>query len=155
MARRFAILGLALAAALAGCGRSGDRQPTVDHTWVRLPAVAGRPGAAYFMLHGGAEPAKLIAVSSPAAQSIELHQSMKGGTPPGAMGGMMEMAKVESIDVPAGGNVAFEPGGYHAMLFGIDPKLAPGGTLRLIFRFAQGQPIALDAKAVGAGDPAP
>ena len=155
MARRLAILGLAIAAALGGCHKNGSPQPTVDHAWVRLPAVPGRPGAAYFTIHGGSDPARLVAISSPSVQSVELHESMKGGTPPGAMGGMMEMARIAGVDLPAGGTLAFAPGGYHAMLFGIDPKLTPGGTLKLSFRFAQGQPVTLDAKAVGAGDPAP
>ena len=155
MARRSAIIGLALVTLLAACRKQGPSQPSVDHAWVRLPAVAGRPGAAYFTIHGGSEPARLVALSSPAVQSVELHQSMKGGTPPGAMAGMMQMARIAGVDVPAGSSVAFAPGGYHAMLFGIDPKLVAGGTLPLVFRFAQGRPIARDARAVGAGAPAP
>jgi periplasmic copper chaperone A len=155
MRRRLAMLAVSAALLVAGCGARKKEAPSIDHAWVRLPAVPGRPGAAYFRLHGGAEPARLIAIESPQVQSIELHQSMKGGTPPGAMGGMMEMAKIDGIDLPADGAVEFAPGGYHAMLFGIDPKATPGTKLQLSFRFAKGQPIAVQAKAVGAGDSAP
>ena len=56
-----------VAFALTSCG--GPKDVTVDHGWVRLPVVAGRPAAAYFTLHGGKQGAILIAVSSADATS--------------------------------------------------------------------------------------
>ena len=140
---------LALLGALAGCHRGLGPLPTVDHAWVRLAAVPGRPSAAYFTLHGGTGPARLVAVASPDAGDIELHDSMTNA------GGMMTMTPLDGVDVAPGGTVAFAPGGKHAMVYGLAPGIAPGGRVKLSFRFAKGQPAVLDARTVGAGDPSP
>ena len=156
MARHWLPLGaIAITLMLPGCGSKKAGDLSVDSAWVRLPAVPGRPGAGYFTLHGSDEPARLLAIESPQAQSIELHESMKGHDMPGMAGGAMTMQKLDGVDVPANGTVAFAPNGYHAMIFGIDPAVTPGKQIKLTFRFAKGQPVTVDAKAVAAGDPAP
>jgi copper(I)-binding protein len=139
-------LPLSLLLLLTACG--GPKIVTVDHGWVRLPAVAGRPAAAYFTLYGGERGAILEAVSSPDARSAEMHQSM-------TMNGMSSMAPVTQAVAPAGGKAVFAPGGKHVMLFGIKPTVAPGGTVRLHFTFADGSSIDYAAKAVAAASPAP
>jgi copper(I)-binding protein len=136
--------------ALAGC-HQGAPKLHADHGWVRLAAVPGRPAAAYLTIHGGAEPARLVAIESMAVGSSELHRSMKTG--PG--GNMVGMQRLDGLDVPSGGEVSFAPGGNHVMLFGVSPQVKPGQTMRLSIRFEKGQPLAIDAKVVGAGDPAP
>jgi periplasmic copper chaperone A len=136
-------------AALAGCGHHDDAI-SADHGWVRLAAVAGRPAAAYLVVHGGPEAAQLIAVESPQAGSSELHQSMKMSG-----GGMMAMQRLEALNVPAHGDAAFAPGGNHVMLFGVSPQIKAGDKMPLTLRFAKGPPITIDAKVVGAGDAAP
>ena len=136
--------------ALAGChGREAKLR--ADHAWVRLAAVPGRPAAAYLTIHGGPDPVRLIAVESAAVGSSELHQSMKSG-PGGSMEGMQ---RLDGIDVPAGGTVAFAPGGNHVMLFGVSPQAKPGHKMLMSVRFQKGLPLTVEAKVVGAGDPAP
>ncbi|MCA1749279.1 MAG: copper chaperone PCu(A)C [Sphingomonadales bacterium] len=135
---------------LAGCGSTaGDEAAEpVEEAWVRLPAVDGRPGAAYFTLNGGEAGDVLIAVDSPAAATVELHESRIEGE-------AMTMRPVEAIEVPADGSVTLAPRGLHAMLFGLASDLEPGGTLPLNLRFDSGRDVQVDARIVGAGDPAP
>lgn len=116
---------------------------------MRLPAVAGRPGAAYFTLHSGAIAATLTGVSASGAERAELHQSMT------SMGAMASMEPVATVPVPAGGGVTFAPGGLHVMLFGLDPALRPGGQITLTLRFADNSTTQAAARLVAAGDPAP
>lgn len=137
----------ALAALLGGCGaKPGAR---VDGAWVRLPAVAGRPGAAYFTLKAGDAPVTLVALKTPAAARVELHESM------GDHSGTMTMTPLSSVAVPAGGSVRFAPGGKHAMLFDIAPGTTAGSETVLTLTLSDGR--TLDAKAAvrGAGDAAP
>ena len=115
----------------------------VDHAWVRLAAVPGRPAAAYLTVHGGKEPNRLIAIDSRQAGSSELHESMKSGQD------MASMRRLDGVDLPADGTVIFAPGGYHVMLFGVGPQVKPGDTMPLVARFAKGEPIAVEAKVVG------
>ncbi|PXA83167.1 copper chaperone PCu(A)C [Nostoc sp. 3335mG] len=145
---RIALVALLGSLALAGCHR--EAKLSADQAWVRLPAVAGNPGAGYLVIHGGPEPERLLAVESPAAGSTELHESMKMGA-----GGMTGMQRLDGLDVPANGTVAFAPNGNHVMMFGLSATLKPGTTIPLSVRFEKGQPLTIEAKVVGAGDAAP
>ncbi|MGN6277508.1 MAG: copper chaperone PCu(A)C [Sphingomonas sp.] len=143
---KLAFAALLPAFALTACG--GPKEVTVDHGWVRLPVVAGRPAAAYFTLHGGKAGAILIQVSSPDAKSAQMHESME-------MNGVSSMAPLTQVAAPAGGSIKFEPGGKHVMLFGLAPAIHPGGPVRLHFTFANGQSLDYAAKAIPATAPAP
>lgn len=132
-------------AALAGC----QQGPSVEDAWVRLPAVAGRPAAAYAAIQPGSLDRALVGVTSPAVGRIELHESMTGH------GGMGAMRPLERVKLTAHEPTTLAPGGIHAMLFDLKGELRSGGTIPLTFRFDGSQDITVDAKLVGAGDPAP
>lgn len=138
---------LAAASLVAACQQPAEI--AADKAWVRLPAVPGQPGAAYFMVHGGSAADTLLAVSTPAALKAEMHESMKGDH------GMMAMAPLKDVAIPARGEVAFAPGGRHVMLYSIGPAVKPGQTIPLSLSFAGGKTLALEARVVGAGDPPP
>lgn len=114
--------------------------PHLMDAWVRLPAVSGRPGGGYFMVHGTSANDALVAVSSPKAERIELHSMTSEN-------GVMKMRKEESFALPAKGTLTFAPGGSHLMLFGLSPDVKPGGKVPLTFRFRSGATVTLDAEA--------
>lgn len=145
---RRALAALAALFAVAGCQKPPPQSVEVRDAWVRLPAVPGRPAAAYFTLAGGPTAERLIAVKSPRVGRVELHEG-------GMHDGMMTMRPLDGADVAAGGEAKFEPGGNHAMLFRVDPSVQPGRDLPLAFRFASGKAIQVDAKVLAAGDPSP
>ena len=126
------------------CGQT--KVETVENPWVRLPAVAGRPAAAYFTLKGGAADARLLEISSPQALRVELHETKMDK-------GMMQMGPIEGgVAIAAGSSIAFAPGGKHAMLFDLNPKLEPGDTIKLVLRYADGHTLDVEAKARAASD---
>ena len=127
---------MAAAVALAGCEQA---QLGVEDAWVRLPAVSSRPGAAYFTVKGGADATSLLGVSSPAAVRTELHEMKHEG-------GMMTMAPIKDIAIPAGGTVKFEPGGKHVMLYDLSPQVRAGGKIPLRLAFANGKTIEVEAE---------
>ncbi|WP_326525388.1 copper chaperone PCu(A)C [Sphingomonas sp.] len=141
---RLVMMGAMAAVLLAGCGQRAE--PQVEGAWVRLPAVEGRPAAAYFTLKAGGAPVTLLSVRTPAAVRTELHESMKGH------GGMMTMKPLKQIDVAAGATLAFEPGAKHVMLFDVNPALKPGGEMVLTLAFADGKTVEAKAALRGAGD---
>jgi len=126
--RHIAVTSLLLA--LAGCQQAAPKAASVDHAWVRLPAVPGRP-------------------ASPQAIKAEMHDmSMDGG--------IMKMAPIDGgLAVPANGEVAFDSGGKHVMLFDISPKALPGGKMTLTFTMASGQKLETEAAVIAAGDEEP
>lgn len=127
----------------AGCNRAPSTEVEVTNPVIRLPAAPGRPGAGYFMLEAPQDRVALTAVSTPAAERVEMHETM-------ANGNMSSMRPVRRIEV--GRAVAFAPGGRHLMLFGVSPDLKAGDTADLIFQFEQGAPVTVSARVIGAGD---
>ncbi len=137
---------VAAALLLAGCGKPAELG--ADQAWVRLPAVAARPGAAYFTIRGGAEADTLLAVSTPAALRTELHETVDKA-------GVKSMQPTRDVAVPARGTVQFAPGGRHVMLFDLGPAVKPGTRVPLALAFASGKKLELQATVVGPGDPPP
>ena len=136
----------AVVAALTACDSAKFEEAGVENVWVRLPAVPDRPGAAYFTLRAGVDPLTLEAIESPQVQRIELHQTLSD---PGRIASMVKMDRVE---IPARGSVEFAPGGRHAMLFGIDPSVKPGGSIKLTFKLRPPVEIIAEAQVRGAGE---
>ena len=136
-------------AALLLLGCSGPAEVTVDDAWVRLPAAPGRPGAGYLTVHGGATDRTLVRVTADYALRSEMHESMGGGS------GAVTMRPLARVPVPAGGEVAFAPGGRHLMLYGLDPRAKPGTSTLLTLTFENGERLYRKAYIIGPGDPAP
>lgn len=142
---------LTISLAIAACVLGACSQPAelfVDKGYVRLPAVKGNPGVAYFTLHGGDADTKLLSVTAPSVIKTELHESMMNGS-------MASMAPIADLPVPAKAKLTFAPGGKHVMLFNINGSVKPGGTIKLIFTFSNNLRIEYDAPVIAAGDAAP
>ncbi|MBB3991107.1 copper chaperone PCu(A)C [Croceicoccus naphthovorans] len=110
---------------------------------VRMPAVTGRPGVAYFTI-ASEDPRTIVGVSVMGAGRAEMHQTT-------SQDGKMSMALVEEIALQPGEPIAFQSGGYHAMLFDMDATIAPGGTTDLTITFANGDKASIAANVVPAG----
>ena len=115
---------------------------------MRLPAVPGRPAAAYFTLNGGPASDVLVRVTADYAIRAELHETV-------STGGRMSMKPIARVPVPARGTVPFEPGGRHVMLYDLDPRARPGTTTLLTLTFGDGSRLYRKAFVVSAGADAP
>ena len=135
---------LAISLMLAACGGAEPPAAVVDDAIVTLPAVPGRPGAAYFILQANAENVVLTGISSPMVGRIELHATTTHGT----MNSMRPLGEIALGREP----VAFEPGGRHAMLFDIDPGIAVGGRLPLTLAFRGAPAVTVEAEVRAPGD---
>ncbi|MGH1559931.1 copper chaperone PCu(A)C [Caulobacter segnis] len=81
-------------------------------------------GVGFFTLvNAGKAPVTLKAVESPAAGKVEIHQSAMNGE-------VMTMRRQDTVTIPAGGQVAFAPGGYHLMLLSLKAAQAPRAKFR-------------------------
>jgi copper(I)-binding protein len=65
------------------------------------------------------------------------------------------MKSRQEIEFPSHGDLVFEPGGRHAMLFGIAPRVKPGDRIPITFSFNVAPPITVEAEVRAAGDEAP
>lgn len=101
----------------------------IEHPWSRALPPSAPNGGAYFTVHNASESGdRLVAVSTPRAAKAELHTHLM-------LGEVMKMQKIDSISIPAGGEVRFAPGGNHVMLFGLTQPLVAGERFPLTLEF--------------------
>ena len=135
---------LALAAILRFESAHGAPELKIETPYARV-TIPGRPAAGYLKIHNsGAAPDALVSASSPMAERVELHTHLMEN-------GVMKMRQVEKVEVPAGGEAAFEPGGYHLMIFGLDKAVKPGTTLPLTLSFEKAGGLDVEFRVEGIG----
>lgn len=110
---------------------SAIAQVTVSDAWVRATVPAQKSSGA-FMRVTSPVPARLVAVSTPIAGVAELHKmEMKGD--------QMKMGPVDTVELPAGKEVALASGGYHIMLMDLKRQLKAGDTVPLTLEVVSGK----------------
>jgi periplasmic copper chaperone A len=130
-------LGCAVALSLsfaATAEAAGAPAISAQHAWVRwLPNSL--PAAGYVTLVNSSDkPIDLTDISSDDYQGAMLHQTVSNGS-------TQQMVMVDKLTVPAHGQVAIAPGGYHVMLEHPQHKIAPGDTVHLKLQFSDGETL--------------
>ena len=133
------LAGIALALSLPAMAQSID----IKQPWIR-GTVPGQKATGAFMDITSKVPARLVAVASPAAGAVEIHQMKMDGN-------VMKMFPVAAgLDLPANRTVRLAPGGYHVMMMDLKQPLQAGDRvpLRLTFELAnrKRETIALDVE---------
>jgi copper(I)-binding protein len=119
---------------------------TVQDAWVRAVPPSANVTAAYMVIKNDSdEPAALESIETNAASSAELHRMSRDR-------GMMTMAPVPSVPIPAHGRAALEPSGYHLMLIGLKKPLRAGDRVKLILHFRGRRTLAVTATVQDSAD---
>ncbi|CAI8707441.1 copper chaperone PCu(A)C [Pseudomonas sp. IT-P4] len=133
---------LALGLALVGLALQVSAQTRVDDAWVRA-TVAGQPSSGAFMTVTASSDSKLLSVQTPVAKLVQIHEmSMKDD--------VMKMQQVDSVALPAGKPVSFDPNGYHIMLMNLTGQIKDGDKvpLTLTVENAKGEKESIQVEAV-------
>jgi periplasmic copper chaperone A len=133
---------VALGAAACGSDESASEASggvTVTDAWARSPMSDA--GAVYFVItNGGAEADRLVGVTAPdLGGTAEIHETTMAN-------GQAEMRPVDGVDIPAGGSVTFEPGGYHVMLTGLTSPVEVGSTIGVTLTFERTGDVEVQAE---------
>ncbi|MGD8417836.1 MAG: copper chaperone PCu(A)C [Pseudomonadales bacterium] len=97
---------------------------------------------AYLNVHNpGRDAIVLVGAEAPHARAIEFHTT-------GREGDVMRMRRLSEVEIPPGGDVRFEPGGNHLMLFGVT-SLEEHNDIRLIFADGRSQVVSFRRIAPG------
>lgn len=101
----------------------------VSGGWVRAAGEGVRMSAGYATISNtGEEPDRIVALTSPIAEAVELHESVEEN-------GRSMMRPVTGLEVPAGGEISLAPGGYHLMLIGVAAPLVEGESYDITITF--------------------
>ena len=138
-----------LAMGWVACAPAADRPADVDVVAASLgdievlnpvlPAPPTRDVAAlYFTARNTGDMADtLTGMSSAIISKAEFHRSETGTA-------VARMRATGPIEIPAGGEVRFEPGGLHVMLHDLHRDLVPGDTVSVTLHFWRTGSILLD-----------
>jgi copper(I)-binding protein len=122
MRRSLVLVVAAVALTVGACGGS-DGGVAISGAWARTSPAMASAGAVYMTLSSADGDALLgAAVNTSVAATTEVHETVMAESGDGAM----KMQPVERIDLPAGREVALEPGGYHIMLLDLAAPLELG-----------------------------
>lgn len=149
ISRRHAVCLVALLAAVPAAYAQKPAGISVSQPWARATPAGAKVGAAYMTIASTGAADALIAVSTPKAGRSELHNHIMKGD-------VMEMRKVDRIDVPAGGKAELKPSGYHLMLMELKEPIVAGETLKIELTFDKAGKMTVDVPviAIGAQPPA-
>lgn len=145
------LLTLAVLATLAsGLSVGADTATiTIEKAWSRATPPGVPVGAGYMTIRNrGQDNDQLIAVSSPAAGAVQVHQSLM-------VSGEAQMREQKALVVPAGGSLVLEPGGYHLMLLDLKAPLIAGQRVPVTLQFERAGAVTAQLLVGKAGAPGP
>lgn len=111
----------------------------VENAYARA-VPPGQPNSASFMtlVNTSAVDHSVVSASSPVAATVELHTHTNNN-------GVMEMRRIDKIDVPAKGRTELKPGGLHVMLIGLQQDMKVGENAQITLTFEDGSTTTVDA----------
>jgi copper(I)-binding protein len=110
----------------------------IDHPCIRETPPAATVGAGFLKItNGGRKADALVAVSSPAAARVEIHETRMDG-------GVMRMRSIARLELPAGRSVVAAPGGLHLMLIGLKSPLKAGERVKATLQFERSGSIEVE-----------
>jgi periplasmic copper chaperone A len=143
-----AVLVLSVGAAAAETYTVGSIE--VGNPWARATPKGASVGGAYMTItNKGSEADRLIGVSSPVANKLEVHQmSMDKG--------VMSMRPVQGgLEIKPGQTVVLNPESFHLMLLGLKQPLTQGERVKATLDFAKAGKLDLEyvVESMGAQGP--
>lgn len=133
-------LALLTAAFIAWVSVAAETAIEVTGAWSRATPPGANVGAVYLTLDTAGEAARLVAIESPVAERVELHEMRHEG-------GAMRMRKLgPPFTLDGAEPLVLEPGGLHLMLIGLKQPLVAGDHYTLKFVFEQAGPVSVDVE---------
>jgi uncharacterized protein YcnI/copper(I)-binding protein len=122
----------------------------IEGGWTRATAEGAKVGAGYLTIsNSGSTADTLVSVETQIAGKNEIHEMTMSEE------GVMRMRRLaDGIEIPAGGSVAFKPGGAHLMFLDLKEPIKEGAsvTVKLVFKSGAAGEVSLPAKALGGGN---
>lgn len=129
---------------LAGDAFAADVAAQIDIANPTARAVpAGAPNSAGYLVveNRDSVPHRVVAAHSDIAASVELHTHAH-------VNGVMQMRQVDAVELPAGEQVVFKPGGLHVMFIGLNRGIDRGSEIAIELEYEDGSrdPVTLVAE---------
>ena len=103
-------------------------QLSIDGPWARATPPSAKLAAGYLTVVNAGAADRLLGASSPAAERVEMHVTLKDGD-------ILRMRQVKDFEVPANGRLELKPAGGHLMFVGIKWPFRDGEKVPVTLRF--------------------
>lgn len=122
------------------------RDIVIDNAWARA-SLPGQANSSVFLRlqNKRTESLMIISVQVAGVRRAEVHSHKMEG-------GMMRMREVPVLEVAAGAEQVFSPGGFHIMLFGLVEPLVEGDSVTLELSFDDDSALTFDAPVISVLD---
>ncbi|HEY4192948.1 MAG TPA: copper chaperone PCu(A)C [Mesorhizobium sp.] len=119
----------------------------IEHPWSRESPMGAHVAGGYLTItNKGASADRLISITSDISAKAELHQMAVSD-------GVMTMREVPGgLEVPAGGSVAFDTGGYHLMFVDLKRQPKKGEHFAATLTFEKAGPVTVEFAVEGMGE---
>ncbi|WP_030713740.1 copper chaperone PCu(A)C [Streptomyces sp. NRRL S-237] len=126
---------LSLTATLAISGCSGEAEPKMAVSGAFMPQPVNDKMAGAFMVikNGSGTADKLTGVTSSLSDDLQIHETKD-----------QKMQQVQSMDVPANGELRLERGGNHIMFMGLKSTPKVGDKVSVELRFEKASPVKVE-----------
>ena len=141
---KLALRFLAVAALLLTTGCSGETDG-LQISDARVGAPTGPNAAMYFTARSAEGADALLSAGTDAADEVRIHETVTSDEE------TMSMHSILRLELPAGGQLTLEPGGYHLMLVGVD-ELEVGGTIEVVLLWEVAGEMTVEAEVVDPSD---
>jgi copper(I)-binding protein len=112
-------------------------QISLENPWTRTTPPNAKVAAGYLTVKNDGATDKLLGASSPAAQRVELHITLRDGD-------ILRMREVKELGIPAGSSLVLEPNGAHLMLTGLKRPFKTGEKVPVTLRFAKAGEVKIE-----------
>jgi len=118
----------------------------ITDAWSRATPKGAKTGAGYLTIHNtGAEADRLVAASSEAAGSVQVHEMTMDH-------GVMKMRPIaDGLEIKPGETVELKPGGMHLIMSDLKRPLAPGEQIKGTLTFEKAGTVELNYAVRGIG----
>ncbi|MFF4642243.1 copper chaperone PCu(A)C [Streptomyces sp. NPDC001389] len=121
------------ASAGAQAGESAKPKMTVSGGYMPEPVNDKMAGAFMVIKNDSNTADKLVGVTSPLSDDLQVHETKD-----------QKMQQVQSMDVPAAGELKLERGGNHIMFMGLKNKPNVGDKVTVELRFEKADPVKVE-----------
>lgn len=118
----------------------------IDHPWSRAtPAVAPSAGGYFTLTNNGTEPDRLVSITSPLAERVEIHEST-------VVDGVARMRPLpDGVEIAAGETVELQPGQIHLMFLRPSAPLVEGERFDATLSFEKAGDVEVEFMVQGMG----
>ncbi len=113
------------------CALAAANDLSVLHPWSRVTPPGVTIGVGYLEIVNSGAADRLLSVSSPRAERVEIHESRMED-------GMQSMHMSATLPLAAHSRILFAPGALHLMLIGVKRPLVVGERVPLMLMFERG-----------------